>query len=79
MSIVSEIADTRSVSLDQLQTLLTTTHQDTLEGLRVAAQQTAVAYYGHNIYVRGLIEISNICRNDCYYCGIRRSNRQAER
>lgn len=30
--------------------------------------------YGPQVFVRGLIEISNVCRNDCYYCGIRRSN-----
>ena len=35
--------------------------------------------YGKDVYVRGLIEISNICRNDCLYCGIRRSNRCVER
>ncbi len=35
--------------------------------------------YGRDVYVRGLIEISNICKNDCYYCGIRRSNRSCER
>ena len=36
-------------------------------------------YYDNKIYIRGLIEVSNICRNDCYYCGIRRSNRNANR
>lgn len=36
-------------------------------------------YYEDDIYVRGLIEISSFCRNDCFYCGIRRSNRKAER
>ena len=29
---------------------------------------------GNNVYLRGLIEISNICTKDCYYCGIRKSN-----
>lgn len=33
--------------------------------------------FGKTIYIRGLIEVSNICKNDCYYCGIRRSNRNA--
>ncbi|MBE6714955.1 MAG: hypothetical protein E7575_06735 [Ruminococcaceae bacterium] len=32
-------------------------------------------YYGKSVFIRGLIEISNICRNDCLYCGIRKSNR----
>lgn len=31
-------------------------------------------HYGRGVFVRGLIEISNYCKNDCYYCGIRRSN-----
>lgn len=35
--------------------------------------------YGTDVYVRGLIEISNICRNDCLYCGIRRSNHSCVR
>lgn len=37
------------------------------------------AYYGNKVYVRGLIEFTNYCRNDCYYCGVRRSSQQAER
>ena len=36
-------------------------------------------YYGNKVYARGLIEISNYCRNDCYYCGIRKSNKKVER
>ncbi len=35
--------------------------------------------YGKNVYLRGLIEFTNYCKNDCYYCGIRRSNRGARR
>lgn len=35
--------------------------------------------YGRNVYVRGLIEISNICKNDCLYCGIRKSNSHCDR
>jgi|GEM_PF-58034 len=36
-------------------------------------------YYGNYVYLRGLIEFSNICKNDCYYCGIRKSNTQTKR
>lgn len=35
--------------------------------------------YGTDVFVRGLIEFTNYCRNNCYYCGIRRDNRRAER
>jgi biotin synthase len=35
--------------------------------------------YGNRIFARGLIEFTNYCKNDCYYCGLRRSNNNAER
>lgn len=35
--------------------------------------------FGKGVYVRGLIEFSNYCKNDCYYCGIRSGNQQAHR
>lgn len=41
---------------------------------RRLAQKTAKVQFGNKIYMRGLIEISNICKNDCLYCGIRKSN-----
>lgn len=43
------------------------------------ACKTRDEVYGKTVFVRGLIEISNYCKNDCYYCGIRRSNKNAER
>lgn len=35
--------------------------------------------YGIDVYIRGLIEFSNVCHNDCYYCGIRKSNHNVDR
>ena len=43
------------------------------------ARQEQQRWYGHDIYIRGLIEFTNYCKNDCFYCGIRRSNRNASR
>lgn len=43
------------------------------------ADEVRRRYYGTDIYIRGLIEISSFCKNDCFYCGIRRSNGNAER
>ncbi|KDR96695.1 iron-only hydrogenase maturation protein HydE [Peptoclostridium litorale DSM 5388] len=36
-------------------------------------------HYGKSVYMRGLIEFTNFCKQDCLYCGIRRSNSNAER
>jgi len=43
------------------------------------ARKKSLVYFGNRIYIRGLIEISNYCKNDCYYCGIRKSNRKIQR
>lgn len=49
------------------------------EELFARARRQQRRYYGNKIYIRGLLEVSNVCRNDCFYCGIRRSNRKISR
>ena len=43
------------------------------------ARDAAQSYYGKSVYLRGLVEFTNYCKNDCYYCGIRCSNKNTER
>ena len=43
------------------------------------ARDLAVARFGRNVFVRGIVEFSNVCRNDCLYCGIRKSNCKVDR
>ena len=52
---------------------------ETADILRQEAVRIQKKYFGNRIYTRGLIEFTNYCRNDCYYCGIRRSNTNAVR
>lgn len=47
--------------------------------LQERVEQVRRGVYGNKVFVRGLIEVSNICKNDCYYCGIRKSNANCER
>ncbi len=49
------------------------------EYAKTMAQETARKYFGNKIYIRGLIELTNYCKNDCYYCGIRKSNKNCVR
>ena len=49
------------------------------EYLFALAREERHHYYDHDIYVRGLIEFTNYCKNDCLYCGIRKSNSNAKR
>ena len=46
---------------------------------RDLAREVCQKTYGTQVYVRGLIEFTNYCKNDCYYCGIRRGNKNAQR
>jgi biotin synthase len=62
---------------EQLLKILATNQYD--RELYRRADELRRQYYGTDVYLRGLIEISNYCKNDCYYCGIRRSNQQLER
>ncbi|MFI3303682.1 MAG: [FeFe] hydrogenase H-cluster radical SAM maturase HydE [Rikenellaceae bacterium] len=52
---------------------------DEAEYLFRSAREVADRIFGREVFVRGLIEITNRCRNNCYYCGIRASNREVER
>lgn len=47
--------------------------------LFAAANRVREQWYGKKVYFRGLVEFSSFCKNDCYYCGIRRSNQNARR
>ncbi|MBO5648424.1 MAG: [FeFe] hydrogenase H-cluster radical SAM maturase HydE [Clostridia bacterium] len=59
--------------------LLTTADEEDDRYLASQALMIKQRVYGNRVFIRGLIEISNFCRNDCYYCGIRASNRACER
>ena len=56
----------------------TFTPEDTVYAKNLAREITD-ARFGKRIYFRGIVEFSNICKNDCYYCGIRCSNREVSR
>ena len=47
--------------------------------LKTAARDETDRIFGKAVYIRGLIEFTNICKNNCYYCGIRRGNNKAVR
>ncbi|MDO5133428.1 MAG: [FeFe] hydrogenase H-cluster radical SAM maturase HydE [Eubacteriales bacterium] len=64
---------------EEMRRLLTDMTEEDAQVLYEAARSVREAAYGKNVYLRGLIEFTNYCRNDCLYCGIRRSNRKAQR
>lgn len=74
MDYVDAIRATQDISREQLKAIISTPSPGATEYLHAQAREVAQGIYGRNIYMRGLIEITNHCKNDCYYCGIRRSN-----
>ncbi len=76
---IDHIREERDISHEVLDQLLTTDDAEVVEYLRKSARDVADSMYGKRIFLRGLIEISSHCKNDCLYCGLRRSNREAVR
>ena len=64
---------------EDLKALLTSLTEDEEKYLYEQASSVAKSVYGNQVFLRGLIEFSNYCKNDCIYCGIRRSNANASR
>ena len=67
------------LSVEELVTLLSISNEDELQALYDCAYFIKEQYVGKVAYFRGIIECSNLCMKDCYYCGIRKSNRHVER
>lgn len=69
----------RHLESSDYRALLECDDKSVVASLHEQAHEVAVAQFGHGIFVRGLVELTNVCRNDCLYCGIRKSNRNVER
>lgn len=76
--IVDRIHDTQNITKEELEILLSLNEEDA-EYLTTKAREVRESVYGKDVYIRGLIEFTNYCKNDCFYCGIRRSNKNADR
>ena len=77
--LITRLSETHSLSVEEYEAIISNRNDENARFLRTLAVETRRRIYGNAVYVRGLIEISNICKNDCYYCGIRRSNSECER
>lgn len=79
VEIIDQIKKEQTIYREQLQTLLATADEQAINYLRDTARKVADDIYGKQVFIRGLIEFTNYCKNDCIYCGIRRSNLNAQR
>lgn len=79
IEIIERLEKERQIDIEGLSILLTTQAEAAAAKLAERARETAQRVYGNRVYIRGLIEFTNYCKNDCLYCGIRRSNQNVSR
>lgn len=79
LDLIKKLDSAGDLAEEELLRLLSSFDAEDLEEIGKRANTVRQKYYGNQVYTRGLIEFTNYCRNDCYYCGIRKSNQNAVR
>lgn len=78
-SLIDKLYETNSLEKEEFKTLIENRNEEISKYLFEKAAAVSNKVFGNKVYIRGLIEFSNYCKNDCFYCGIRRSNANCER
>ena len=77
--LIQKLKETQNLSKEEWISLIANRSVELSDYLFAQAREVRHQYYGKEIYVRGLIEFTNYCKNDCFYCGIRKSNANTTR
>ena len=78
-NLIDDLNSGKKLSKENYEHILSNYDKEDFEYIKNLAKDIATKNFGKDIYFRGIIEFSNICKNDCLYCGIRRSNSNVER
>lgn len=79
LCLIRKLKEERQLTLEEYKRLIEGYDPEIAEYAAAEAVKVRQKIYGNKVFIRGLIEISNICKNDCYYCGIRKSNIKCNR
>lgn len=77
LKLIDKLKETKHLTKEEWVELIEGRTPEVAEYLFAQARDVREQVYGKSIYIRGLIEFTNFCKNDCFYCGIRRSNTNA--
>ena len=77
--IVDKLEADGELEKDALSALLLSDNPKEIDDLKKSARHVTDRIYGKDIYIRGLVEFTSYCRNNCFYCGIRCGNQNAQR
>lgn len=78
-NIIDKLYEEHNATREELLYILDNITDEECEYLREKANDIRMQNYGNKVYMRGLIEFTNYCKRDCMYCGIRKSNKNADR
>lgn len=78
-TLLNKLKNEHSLTLDEYRYLLEHRDRESMEIAAGYAKAFQNQYYGNQVYIRGLVEFTNYCRNNCLYCGIRRDNQNCQR
>ncbi|MBQ8796177.1 MAG: [Clostridia bacterium] len=79
LNLIQKLSENQSLSLEEYKFLIDDMNDESIAFAQSLGVEKRKEIYSNSVFIRGLIEISNICKNDCFYCGIRCSNRLADR
>lgn len=79
LNLINRLRTHHRLDAEEYRALLLCEDAGTVDALHRQAREEAVSRFGHKILLRGLIEFTNRCRNNCLYCGIRKGNGNVER
>ena len=77
--LIEKLRTSHSLTAEEYEHLITHRNEESAALLKKYAVEAAKSVYKNAVFIRGLIEVSNFCKNDCLYCGIRRSNKTCDR
>lgn len=79
IELIEKLEKERGLTLAEYEYLIENRTEKYADILAEKAVKKRKGIYGTDVYIRGLIEVSNYCKNNCFYCGIRRENKNCER
>ncbi len=76
---INLLRESRTLPDEGYRAILESTDRESIDYLHECAREVAVSHFGRGVYIRALVELTNRCKNNCLYCGIRAANREVER
>jgi biotin synthase len=76
---LDQILNKEELTKDEIVFLLSLEKENEIEKLYLCADKIRKKYFGNEVHLRGIVEFSNYCEQDCLYCGLRKSNKNLQR